>query len=155
MRNRTKSCGRLLGTALAGAGAAALGPGAGPGRGHDIRGIEGTNFNLYASPFNISLPEGSSLYMWGFGDLDAGGGATHPEGNGLLLPQYPAPTLIVTEGEQVTINAHQLRCARSRYPTVVAGGQPGLPGRDGARCHSARWRDDGPGDQRPPTSARR
>ena len=54
---------------------------------HDIRGITGDTFNLYAFPFNINLPEGSSLQMWGFGDQDAGAGATHPEGAGYGLPQ--------------------------------------------------------------------
>ena len=79
---------------------------------HDIRGITptaditsgGLTFNLYAFPFNINLPEGSSLQMWGFGDQDAGAGATHPEGAGYNLPQYPGPTLVVTEDVPVTIN---------------------------------------------------
>ena len=71
---------------------------------HDIRGIEGSTFNLYAFPFNMNLPDGTSLHMWGFGDQDAGNDATHPAGNGYDLPQYPAPTLIVTEGADVTIN---------------------------------------------------
>jgi hypothetical protein len=71
---------------------------------HDIRGITGPNFNLYAFPFNMNLPDGSSVYMWGFGDMDGGSGATHPEGNGYNLPQYPAPTLIVDEGDTVTIS---------------------------------------------------
>ncbi len=79
---------------------------------HDIRGITQTvlapatepAFNLYAYPFYMNLPEGSSLYMWGFGDMAAGDGATHPEGAGYELPQYPGPTLIVTEGDTVTIN---------------------------------------------------
>lgn len=102
MRNRFKNCGRLMGLVL-------LGLGLLPwlsvqAAGHAIRGITGPTFNLYAAPFNISLPEGSSLYMWGFGDMDGGTGATHPEGSGYFLPQYPAPTLIVTEGEAVTIN---------------------------------------------------
>ena len=77
---------------------------------HDIRGITGTTgttgttFNLYAFPFNINLPEGTSLHMWGFGDMDAGARATHAEGNGYSLPQYPGPTLVVTEDQPVTIN---------------------------------------------------
>jgi FtsP/CotA-like multicopper oxidase with cupredoxin domain len=71
---------------------------------HDIRGITGPTFNLYAFPFNINLPEGSSLQMWGFGDQDAGANATHAEGAGYNLPQYPGPTLVVTEDLPVTIN---------------------------------------------------
>ena len=101
MSNRYETYGRLLGAALLGL---ALLPWATAQAAHDIRGITGPTFNLYAAPFNISLPEGSSLYMWGFGDLGAGTGATHTEGAGYYLPQYPAPTLIVTEGQAVTIN---------------------------------------------------
>ena len=80
---------------------------------HDIRGINGTpgtttedpvTFNLYAFPFNMNLPEGSSLQMWGFGDQDAGVNATHTEGNSYNLPQYPGPTLVVNAGDSVTIN---------------------------------------------------
>ena len=71
---------------------------------HDIRGINGPTFDLYAFPFNMNLPEGSSLQMWGFGDQSAGAGATHAEGAGYNLPQYPGPTLVVTEGDSVTIN---------------------------------------------------
>ena len=49
---------------------------------HDIRGITGPTFDLYAYPFNMDLPDGTSLYMWGFGDMGSGASATHPEGNG-------------------------------------------------------------------------
>ena len=70
---------------------------------HDIRGINGPTFDLYAFPFNMNLPEGSSLQMWGFGN-QFGAGATHTEGDGYNLPQYPGPTLVVTAGDMVTIN---------------------------------------------------
>lgn len=65
---------------------------------HEIPGIDGggtmaPTFNLYAFPFNMNLPDGSSLHMWGFGDKDG----TYN------LPQYPAPTLIVQQGAEVTI----------------------------------------------------
>ena len=99
MTQHLRSIGRLFGVALLGM-AFAL-PGQRAEAAHDIRGITGSDFQLYAFPFNISLPEGTSLYMWGFGNL--GGGSTHAEGNDYQLPQYPAPTLIVTEGEDVQI----------------------------------------------------
>lgn len=70
---------------------------------HDIRGITGPSFNLYTYPANIPLPEGTSLYMWLFGDALGGANATHPEGVGYALPQYPGPTLVVDEGDEVTI----------------------------------------------------
>ena len=105
---------------------------------HSIKGImpvsgpTGPSFNLYTAPFNMSLPEGSSLYMWGFGDLDQGAGATHPEGTGYYLPQYPGPTLIVTEGQTVTINLHNygvpdpVSLVIAGHNVQATGGQPGL-----------------------------
>jgi hypothetical protein len=102
---------------------------------HDIRGITPQpdgSFNLYAFPFNMNLPEGTSLYMWGFGDMDGGTGATHPEGIGYNLPQYPAPTLIVTEGQAITINMtnygvpNPVSIVVTGHQVSAAGGSPGL-----------------------------
>ena len=122
MKQRCEQPGRLL-SALA-LGLALILPASMSQAAHDIRGITGNvtapgqvEFNLYAFPFNMNLPEGSSIHMWGFGDADAGENATHPfdptveppdppkpYGLGYGLPQYPAPTLIVNQGDQVTIN---------------------------------------------------
>ena len=105
-----KQPGRLLGILTLGL--ALVLPWAGSQAAHDIRGITGPTFNLYAFPFNMNLPDGSSVHMWGFGDQDAGTNTTHPD-NGMDepnvassygLPQYPAPTLIVNQGDAVTIN---------------------------------------------------
>jgi plastocyanin len=41
--------------------------------------------------------------MWLFGDMTGGATATHPEGAGYYLPQYPGPTLVVDQGDTVTI----------------------------------------------------
>jgi FtsP/CotA-like multicopper oxidase with cupredoxin domain len=117
MKQRFEQPGRLL-SALA-LGLALILPVSMSQAAHDIRGITGgttagqATFNLYAFPFNMNLPDGSSIHMWGFGDADAGANATHPDhptdptlpyGDGYGLPQYPAPTLIVNQGDQVTIN---------------------------------------------------
>ena len=112
MTTISKRPGRLLGVLLLGL--ACVLPWSQSGAVHDIRGITGPTFNLYAFPFNINLPEGTSLYMWGFGDVDAGlnatvhntgpGGTPRKEGAGYNLPQYPGPTLIVNQGDTVTIN---------------------------------------------------
>ena len=104
---------------------------------HEIRGITGgatttPEFNLYAFPFNMNLPDGTSLYMWGFGDMDAGTNATHPEGNGYTVPQYPAPTLIVNEGDEVTINLTNYGVPQAvsivvgGHNLAATGGVPGL-----------------------------
>jgi FtsP/CotA-like multicopper oxidase with cupredoxin domain len=56
-----------------------------------ISGLSGTAFNFIADKAHISTPDGSSLLFWGFGDAATG------------IPQYPGPTLIVSQGETVTI----------------------------------------------------
>jgi FtsP/CotA-like multicopper oxidase with cupredoxin domain len=120
-----KQPGRLLG--ILALGLTLLLPWAGSQAAHDIRGITGPTFNLYAFPFNMNLPDGSSVHMWGFGDQDAGANATHPEGNGYGLPQYPAPTLIVTQGDTVTINLQNWGVPQS-VGIVVTGHQVGASG---------------------------
>jgi len=107
MTNTLKRPGRLFGVLLLGLGLALPWLRAGAAE-HEIRGITGPTFDLYAFPFNINLPEGTSLYMWGYGDGNAGANATHTAGQGYGLPQYPGPTLVVTEGQTVTINLTNL-----------------------------------------------
>jgi hypothetical protein len=64
-----------------------------------IPGIEGTavgtnkTFNLIAGTAHIDTPDGSRVLVWGYGDAATGG-----------QPQYPGPTLIVNEGDTVTVN---------------------------------------------------
>lgn len=55
-----------------------------------IDGVTGTGFDLVADAAYVSTADGGSVPVWGFG-LE--GGAT----------QYPGPTLIVSEGDVVTI----------------------------------------------------
>lgn len=55
-----------------------------------IQGITGPTFNLTASSGHIATPDGGSVMIWGYGV--AGG-----------TMQYPGPTLIVNQGETVTI----------------------------------------------------
>ncbi len=57
----------------------------------EIPGITGPTFNLTAKATHISNPDGSSIYTWGYAD-------------GANVMQYPGPTLIVDQGDTVTIN---------------------------------------------------
>ena len=59
-----------------------------------IDGIEGPDFELTAKTGYVSIPDGGSVYSWGFADTSAGG---------YDLMQYPGPTLIVEEGDSVTV----------------------------------------------------
>ena len=56
-----------------------------------IQGINGPNFTLTAKPDMISTAEGGSILIWGFA-------------NGTGMAQYPAPTLIVNQGDTVTVS---------------------------------------------------
>lgn len=62
-----------------------------------IDGISGTTFNLTAKVDHISTADGGSMLIWGFADDD------NKAGFGTRA-QYPAPTLIINQGETVTIN---------------------------------------------------
>ena len=61
-----------------------------PGAQAVIPGTSGTSFNLTARDGYISLPDGGSLYTWGYA-LDAG------------PMQYPGPTLILNQGDVITV----------------------------------------------------
>jgi len=56
-----------------------------------IDGISGNVFNLEAKEGNIYSGEGGSHYMWGFSD-------------GANVMQYPGPTMIINQGDMVTVN---------------------------------------------------
>src|SRR6266550_5547531 len=71
-------------------------------------GITGTTFNLTARDAFISQPDGASVYSWGYGCRSAPSGFNPPA---TLMPgatcptmQVPGPTLIVMEGQTVTVN---------------------------------------------------
>jgi FtsP/CotA-like multicopper oxidase with cupredoxin domain len=68
-------------------------------------GITGTTFNLTAQTAFLNQPDGAGVYAWGYGCSAA------PTGFAPTMPnqacptmQVPGPTLIVTEGQSVTVN---------------------------------------------------
>lgn len=137
MRQRFKRPGRLLGLLVVGLGLALYVLQAQAE--HDIRGItpvpgmNGPTYNLYAYPANIPLPEGTSLPMWLFGDMNGGAGATHSdEGAGYFMPQYPGPTLIVNQNDTVTINVtnygipQPVSIVVTGHEVAASGGSTGL-----------------------------
>jgi FtsP/CotA-like multicopper oxidase with cupredoxin domain len=70
-------------------------------------GVSGTTFNLTAQPAYISQPDGQMVYSWGYGCLNTTGLTFRPTTT--TLPscgtmQVPGPTLIVTEGQTITIH---------------------------------------------------
>ncbi len=81
-----------------------------------IKGITGNlqagvrEFKLVAAENYISTADGATIYMWGFGDDSTSANATM---------QYPAPTLIVNQGERVRV------VLRNTLPTPVSMMFPG------------------------------
>ena len=69
-------------------------------------GITGPTFNLTAQPAYLSQPDGQSVYSWGYGCNGAPAGfAPSAITTGFCnTMQVPGPTLIVTEGQTVTVN---------------------------------------------------
>ena len=84
-----------------------------------IDGVSGKTFNFTAKPGLVSTPDGNSIYSWGYAN----------EGG---LMQFPGPTMIVKQGDKITVNL------RNELPVPVSmvfpgqsgqtssGGQPGL-----------------------------
>ncbi|MEW5729401.1 MAG: multicopper oxidase family protein [Pseudomonadota bacterium] len=70
--------------------AAVAGLSATPQAGAEILGAKGTNFIFTAKAGTVSTADGNSVPMWGFA-LDGG------------APQYPGPTLILNQGDTVSI----------------------------------------------------
>jgi Multicopper oxidase len=64
-------------------------------------------FNLTAQPGNLNQPDGNAVYSWGYGCTVAPAGyapaAITNASCGTTHMQVPGPTLIVTEGQKVTV----------------------------------------------------
>jgi FtsP/CotA-like multicopper oxidase with cupredoxin domain len=69
-------------------------------------GITGPTFNLVATPAYISQPDGQTVYSWGYGcsATPSGYAPAAIHGGFCNTMQIPGPTLIVTEGQTVTVN---------------------------------------------------
>jgi manganese oxidase len=86
---------------------------------HGIPGVTGTNFNFTAKADYISTPDGNSILMWGYALNDE-------------RMQYPGPTLIVNEGDTITISLNNRLSVPvsivfpGQSGVVASGGVPGL-----------------------------
>jgi hypothetical protein len=67
-----------------------------------VPGITGPQFNLVASADYVSQPDGAMIYSWGYGCDGAPGGFAPFPGTCPAM-QLPGPTLIVREGDTVTV----------------------------------------------------
>jgi FtsP/CotA-like multicopper oxidase with cupredoxin domain len=84
------------------------------GAGAEVPGISGPSFALTAKADRISTPEGGSYLFWGFA-ADNG------------RPQYPGPTLIVNQGDTVTLSVtNALPAAAGQRVSLSFPGQAGV-----------------------------
>ena len=99
-------------------------------------GITGPTFILVATPAFISQPDGATVYSWGYGcNGNPAGYAPAAITTGFCnTMQVPGPTLIVTQGQTVTVNLiNQLPSAAGNtsilfpgFNVTATGGVPGL-----------------------------
>ena len=102
---------------------------AGAGAQARIDGISGwTTFSFTAKAGELSTPDGGAIHFWGYQDDDI----RQPMPAG-ALPQYPGPTLIVNQGELITINFKSdlpfSQCSSMIFPgqsVAASGGNAGL-----------------------------
>jgi len=68
-------------------------------------GITGTHFDLRAEASRITQPDGNSVYSWGYGCNSEPAGYSPPNIAHPPCPtmQIPGPTLIVNQGDIVTV----------------------------------------------------
>ena len=70
-----------------------------------VPGITGPTFSLSATPAHISQPDGATVYSWGYGCTIGSTPAFTPAAitGTCITMQVPGPTLIVTQGQTVTV----------------------------------------------------
>jgi len=93
-----------------------------------IDGLTGTTFNLTAKTGHIITPDAASMMIWGYADDSTG------------QVQIPGPTLIVNQGDHITINLHNnlpepVSIVFPGHQVTATGGDPGVltnevPGND-------------------------
>jgi len=92
-----------------------------------VPGIAGPTFTLTAQAAYLSQPDGASVYSWGYGCTTAPGSAAFRPQNLTVNPscntmQVPGPTLIVTEGQTVSVTL------TNRLPTAAGNTSILFPG---------------------------
>jgi FtsP/CotA-like multicopper oxidase with cupredoxin domain len=80
----------------------------------DVLGVSGTSFTLTAKADRLSTPDGGNFLFWGFA-------------NGTARAQYPGPTLIVNQGDVVSISvANPLGLSAGQRVSLAFAGQTGV-----------------------------
>ena len=90
-----------------------------------VPGITGPTFNLTAAEAYLTQPDGQALYSWGYGCTGSTASGFAPSaisGSFCNTMQVPGPTLIVNEGDSVTVNL------TNSLPTVAGNTSILFPG---------------------------
>ena len=114
-------------------------------------GITGPTFRLTAQAAFITQPDGQSIYSWGYGCTTSAAtfvptAIAAPSG-GCAAMQVPGPTLVVTEGQTVTVNltnalptsAGNTSILFPGFTVVTSGGVAGLLTREAAPSGSVTY----------------
>jgi hypothetical protein len=100
-----------------------------------VHGITGTTFNLDAAAGSINQPDGAHIYSWGYGCADTPAKFLPAQAAGTCPQmQLPGPTMIVNEGDVVTVNLKNNLPPAAGSTSIVfpgmsvtaTGGAPGL-----------------------------
>ncbi len=98
-------------------------------------GITGPSFSLVAQPAYLTQPDGQSIYSWGYGCSVQPAGwapsAITPPSSGCPGMQVPGPTLIVTEGDTVSVALTNNLPASAGNTSILFPGFTMLPFTDG------------------------
>ncbi len=89
-----------------------------------VPGITGPTFNLSARAEYLTQPDGASVYSWGYGCNGAPAGYAPSAISGTFCSnmQIPGPTLIVRQGDTVTVNlTNNLPTAAGNTSILFAG----------------------------------
>ena len=89
-------------------------------------GITGPSFDLTAHASFITQPDGAMVYSWGYGCNTAPAGFNPPAAKmpGATCPtmQVPGPTLVVTEGQTVSVTLHNALPAAAGNTSILFPG---------------------------------
>ena len=99
-------------------------------------GITGPTFNLQAQTAYLNQPDGSSVYAWGYGCNGAPAGFAPAAIKSATCPtmQLPGPTLIVTEGQTVTVTLTNNLPAAAGNTSILFPGFSVTAAAGGASC---------------------
>ena len=91
-----------------------------------VPGITGTHFDLEASAAHITQPDGATVYSWGYGcsaqPTGSAPDALQLPATGCPTMQIPGPTLIVHQGDTITITlTNNLPAAAGRTSILFPG----------------------------------